>query len=507
VLLSSLLMLSCTEQNFYTQNNTDVFQQQPRNTVDVLLVVDNSCSMIEEQVKLATNFDAFIQYFNGVDVDYQIAVITTDTVQEEFRGRFVGGDDEILLQGPTGALVDRVKYDREWTIPTGASLSLDANDTSSTYNDVRDNWCAGAAVFGDGEDLGTPGEANPTCDGSEAPPIVVGEDTEVRTPQAGDMVITEFMADPDDLEDNEGEWVELLNVSDHPVDLSGSALADNGRNSWEIPEGTIVQSGEFVVFGRDAMGDDFTLNNSVRVITPETDSADEIFAEMVAQGISGSGIEMGLEAARMAFEPENEEHNAGFLREDANLSFIFVSDEDDNSPDPVNDYLRFYTELKGEDAYRDHSQFNISSVVGRDKPEFDWEPSCSSSDGVADYGVRYVDLADRTNGLVESICDEDFSPIAQELGLVLSGLAAEFELSGFPDETTITAKLYSTNDEGGFERDLVKDTDFIYIRERNVIRFEEDQVPPAEWYVVVSYRLLAEGAVQTGAEDTGDTGQ
>ena len=137
--------------------------------------------------------------------------------------------------------------------------------------------------------------------------------------------------------------------------------------------------------------------------------------------------------------------------------------------------------------------------------------SCSSTDGMADYGIRYVDLADRTKGLVESICDEDFSPIAQELGLVLSGLATEFELSGFPDETTIEAKLYSTNDEAGFERDLVKDTDFVYIRERNSIRFEEDQVPPAEWYVVVSYRLLASGATQNTPDDedtgSGDTGQ
>jgi len=213
---------------------------------------------------------------------------------------------------------------------------------------------------------------------------------------------------------------------------------------------------------------------------------------------------MGLEAARMAFSEENAEYNAGFLREEANLSFIFFSDEDDDSPDPVNEYLRFYTELKGEAAYRDHSLFNISGVVGRDEPEFEWEPSCSSADGVADYGLRYVDLADRTDGLVESICDQDFSPLARELGLVLSGLATEFELSGVPDETTIEAKLYSTSDESGFERDLVKDEDFVYIHDRNSIRFEEDQVPPAEWYIVVSYRLLAVGATQNAGEESGE---
>lgn len=518
MLFSSLLMLSCTEHEFYTQNNTDVFQQKPRNTVDILLVVDNSCSMIEEQVKLATNFDSFIGFFDGVDVDYQIAVITTDTVQDKFRGRFVGGDDEIELKGPTGALVDRVKYDRSWVIPTGASLQLDPSQLSGTYNDVYTNWCPSEDAWGDGADLGSPGEPNVSCGGQGADDTgdtgaddTGGDDTggEGVPPQAGQVVITEFMADPNDVEDKVGEWIELLNVSDHAIDLSGGRLTDTGRNDWSIPDGTVLQAGEYRVFGRDLMGDDFTLNNSVTILTPETDSADEIFAEMVAQGISGSGIEMGLEAARMAFDPANEATNGGFLREEANLAFIFVSDEDDNSPDPVNEYLRFFTDLKGEAAYRDHSLFNISAVVGRDEPEFDWEPSCSSEDGNADYGIRYVDLADRTDGLVESICDKDFSPIAEELGLVLSGLATEFELSEFPDETTIEAKLYSSNEESGFERDLVKDQDFVYIRERNSIRFEEDQVPPAEWYIVVSYRLLAVGATQTGSEDTdqGDSGQ
>ena len=54
------LLLACSEYNYTSKVQKDVFQQARRNTVDVLLVVDDSCSMAEEQQKLSNNFDAFI---------------------------------------------------------------------------------------------------------------------------------------------------------------------------------------------------------------------------------------------------------------------------------------------------------------------------------------------------------------------------------------------------------------------------------------------------------------
>ena len=107
-LIMALALGACTENNFYTQKHTDVFQQARRNTVDVLLVVDNSCSMVEEQNKLASNFQAFIQFFQGVDVDYQIGVITTDNEAEEFSGRLVGGDGKQHRQGVNGHGLNQV---------------------------------------------------------------------------------------------------------------------------------------------------------------------------------------------------------------------------------------------------------------------------------------------------------------------------------------------------------------------------------------------------------------
>ncbi len=61
----------------------DVFVQDSPGMVDVLFVVDNSCSMQEEQAALQSNFWDFIQFFVGSSIDYHIGI----TVLDEWQGQ------------------------------------------------------------------------------------------------------------------------------------------------------------------------------------------------------------------------------------------------------------------------------------------------------------------------------------------------------------------------------------------------------------------------------------
>ncbi len=178
-----------------TQN--DVFVQELRRKVDVLLVVDNSCSMIDEQQKLAANFDNFIAQFLNAEVNYQIGVTTTDMSDPTQSGRLVG-------------------------------------------------------------------------------------DTKIIT-------------------------------ADIPIDEARGLFQDN-----------------------------------VKVCS------------------QGSGFERGLAAAEAALTTHMDDGgaNVGFLREDAALSVVIVSDEDDLSPKPVGEYLTTIKGVKGAAGYRDDTLVNISSVVG-----------------------------------------------------------------------------------------------------------------------------------------------
>ena len=57
--------------------NTDVFRQDSKPKADILLVIDDSCSMADKQTALSQNFASFIRYANTAGVDYQIGVVTT----------------------------------------------------------------------------------------------------------------------------------------------------------------------------------------------------------------------------------------------------------------------------------------------------------------------------------------------------------------------------------------------------------------------------------------------
>jgi hypothetical protein len=68
---------------------TDRFIQTPPTVVDVLFVIDDSCSMIDEQDQLAANFPSFFKWFEGSGVDYHVGVTSTDMDNPWKSGRLV----------------------------------------------------------------------------------------------------------------------------------------------------------------------------------------------------------------------------------------------------------------------------------------------------------------------------------------------------------------------------------------------------------------------------------
>jgi len=245
----------------------DEFEQLGRPKVDLLFVIDDSCSMSQEQTALASNFEAFIQFATAQAIDYQIGVTTTDINQ--------GG-----------------------------------------------------------------------------------------TPEAG----------------------RLVPVAGNPAD---------------------------------------------RIVTPRSQPSPELLFQQNANiGIdSGTFTEQGLEGAYLALSnPLIFGHNAGFLRQDAVLSVIFVSDEEDQSPQPVDFYVNFFLSIKG---FRNNNLFTASAIVG------DTPGGCSGSGGSAQAGARYVDVANRTGGVFQSICTADWSRALEDLSTTAFGFKSRFFLTNQPVIGTI----------------------------------------------------------------------
>ena len=60
---------------------TDSLLQVTTPQVDILWMVDNSCSMYNEQSDLTENFPSFMEFFLGSGLDYHVGVVSSDTIE------------------------------------------------------------------------------------------------------------------------------------------------------------------------------------------------------------------------------------------------------------------------------------------------------------------------------------------------------------------------------------------------------------------------------------------
>lgn len=105
-----------------TGSNEDVFRQDSKPKADILFVVDNSCSMSEEQQFLGTNFTAFLRYAVGNQVDFQIGVTTTDDDNGGEQGRLVASPAGVKIFKPSTMNLEQ-QFSAVVNLGTGGSAS------------------------------------------------------------------------------------------------------------------------------------------------------------------------------------------------------------------------------------------------------------------------------------------------------------------------------------------------------------------------------------------------
>ncbi|MBT3217832.1 MAG: VWA domain-containing protein [Proteobacteria bacterium] len=306
-----------------TQTNTDRVVQTSIPAVDILFVIDNSCSMEDEQMKLAQNFPAFVNYFIDSGLDWHIGVVSTDMERSNHQGKLQSG--------------------------------------------------------------------------------------------GGYRYIDESVADP---------------VS--------------------------------------------------------------AFQSMAKMGINGSSAESGRAAAYTALELRKDGYNAGFSRDDAALSVVVISDEDDysgNNPISRVEFIDWLRNIKGSP-----NKVSFSSIVG--PPQLCWN--------AVETGREYIAVTDAVGGIKWSICSQDWAEVLDELGMQASGMEKEFFLTERPVVESIEVRVFDepytftfVYDDGSGE--VAPEKGFTYDPIRNSISFVEF-VPDELAEVIIDYKILS--AAQYN-EDTG----
>jgi hypothetical protein len=165
-----------------------------------------------------------------------------------------------------------------------------------------------------------------------------------------------------------------------------------------------------------------------RFITPATPNVSQVFTRMVKMGTTGSGTEQGLETSVMALTPPviaNE--NAGFLRTDANLAVVIISDAGDQSVQPTSYYQNRLVNVKG---FNRLSMFTFSTIG----PLQAAAPGSCTYDGGGDV-QRYRVITNYTSGVTDEICNTNWAGTLQNLGRTAFGFRTQFFLNNVPDQS------------------------------------------------------------------------
>ncbi|MGQ0503712.1 MAG: choice-of-anchor D domain-containing protein [Myxococcaceae bacterium] len=172
---------------------------------------------------------------------------------------------------------------------------------------------------------------------------------------------------------------------------------------------------------------------SPRVITPYLSEPAKAFAHNVQVGTCHFD-ERGLEAAYRALSPplvnsaddpttmEQNDGNVGFLRSEARLAIIIVSDEDDASAGQVEFYETFFKGLK-----KDPGRVVVSAIVGTGPT------TCPTAAGT---GYRYLSLANSTGGAVEPICSPNWSAALKNVSSPAFSAKKTFTLEERPGDAS-----------------------------------------------------------------------
>lgn len=508
LLIVGALGAACNEDTTFTrlpepEVQVDELKQKPAALVDILWVVDNSESMVQEQQALAANFDRFINGLTvcqGTGVEGDVCDFTTKTCR-------VSGGPCNPPDYHIGVIATDVRSDLDSGKLRRIGLCVPSMGASPSGGKTR--YCQGS---------------NGDC--------------------AHDA------ADPN---------------SD--------------------PANTTCDMGQSVAF-----------------VTPTTPNAQGAFSRDVQVGVGGSGRETGIEAAAIAvgrqtnrttgqWSPPPSE-NTGFLRPDASLFLIFVSDEDDSSFGEITYFYRAFETLRGAG---NEGVVSVSAIVGNPDidgttgPELGGCP-VGAEERTAAAGTRYVALsmysrglgsefrvcdgkrltcpADQKcespvpdlpgvcvpagqcqidqdcgnfrcsddngcircenavcglsapnflelledNGVFGSICDPDYGKVLGALGFEAAGLARKFELTKGPkcdlrddqlisccddgvDEATCTEKSFVCVRVNGEAIPNDRATGWVWESGSNAIFFDGSFVPPTDADITVSYKAAPNEAL------------
>ncbi len=165
-------------------------------------------------------------------------------------------------------------------------------------------------------------------------------------------------------------------------------------------------------------------------------------------------------------------YNMEFLREDATLEIVFVSDEEDQSDADLNFYVDFFKSIKG---FANENLFHAHAIVGK-------SGGCDGPGGSAADGQRYRYVAQETGGKFHNICDSNWAQKLQDIGSIAFGLKVQFFLTRPAIPGTVDVKIDGQPCNEGWE----------YQADVNAVKFDENGacMPQESQKIEIHYEVM-----------------
>lgn len=214
------------------------------------------------------------------------------------------------------------------------------------------------------------------------------------------------------------------------------------------------------------------------------------FNTYVKQGTGGSNFEHGLTAVQLAVEKSLSGENEALIRPDAFLAVIVLSDEEDdgiglNMTDGFSGH-NYWTD--GVTRYRYTSddlvtylqtakgagKFSVSGIVGTRNA--DGTLCTSNVASPREEGTQYIAAAQKTGGIIRSVCDLNWGDSMTQIGKDVAAQATQVVLPTKPDAATIVVTVNG-----------VVNTDWTYNTANTAIKFNTGKVPAVGAAIKVTY--------------------
>lgn len=214
-----------------------------------------------------------------------------------------------------------------------------------------------------------------------------------------------------------------------------------------------------------------------------------LFRELANVGTDGPTAEKGRAQIFEVLGGRTGDSFRGFLRDEADLVVIVVSDEDDGTSTAeigLEDFTDWMVGLKG-----DSDRVTFHSIVAPDG-------GCPKSEIEAG-GYQYMALTQVLGGFVFDICFGNWGTNLDQIGLATSGLQDTFFLTRRPVVDTLEVKTIDVDRE----RTYALDDEVVYDPDRNALEFVDRLLLPSrDATIEVTYTLARDDDEGPGPSDT-----